>query len=157
MFYASFPTCDLVVAKHPVSYTTTGHTHLKFSSGCEFYDVSHFSQAGAYVDPFKDVLSMYFSVPTDAKLTIHYTTVFDVKDSFWTKLGKRIKKLWDGRKGKKDPDKEDAKDQKKDEDIKDSGKDIQFSVSYKLTGVEKFEAENIGKNLVNAYDKFLAE
>ncbi len=159
MFYSSFPTSDLILLKKPLKIRTKRHTHLQFSPNTEFFDVSTFSKAGSYVDPFKDILSMYFSVPDDAKLNIQYTAIFDVSDARWKKALKwifRIKKRRSTSIDEKET-REDKKKQLKDEEIKNSGRDVKFRVSYRLTGMKGPEKRNIETNLVKAFDKFLSE
>jgi len=67
---------------------------LKFSNECEFYESSEFSKGGAYVDPFKDVLSIYGSLPEEAELIVQYTSKFDVKDSDRKKFIANIKNFF---------------------------------------------------------------
>ncbi len=86
VFYATFSSSDIMLLENPVSHSTVGHTFLKFSNECEFYESSEFSKGGAYVDPFKDVLSIYSSLPEEAELIIEYTTMFDKQESGWKKF-----------------------------------------------------------------------
>lgn len=63
VFYANFPTSDIVLLKTPLGIYGKKMKYLKFSKGSEFYDTSVFSRGDGYVDPFKDILSLYFSIP----------------------------------------------------------------------------------------------
>jgi len=156
MFYSSFPTSDIIALKRTLPIATDKHKHIRFSKKCEFYDVSAFSKAGSYVDPFKDLLSMYFSVPEKAHMTIQFTNIFDVKDAWYEKIWKFFVRLFRG-KDKKDLDSEELKEQQKDDSIKNSGRDVKFWISYQLRWIKWSQKRNIEANLVNTFDKFLKE
>jgi len=76
MFYASFPTSDLKMIKW-VNSVPQGEKYLKFSKDYKFYETSEFSKWWSYVDPFKDLLSMFFSVPEEASATLVWSSVFN--------------------------------------------------------------------------------
>lgn len=63
IFYANFPTSDILILRKPLRIVEKRLTYAKFSKGAEFYDTSHFQQGGTYIDPFKDILSLYFGIP----------------------------------------------------------------------------------------------
>lgn len=156
VFYASFPTSDILAKKTTLYLNVSGSTYLKFPRSVVFYDTSHFSKGWSYVDPFKDLLSMYFSVPHEAKLHIQYAAVFDVKDPWYIKIVKFLSKLWKWKKKKPD-NKDDEQKEKQDNDIKESWRDVKFTIAYSLEWIDGLQKKNIEQNLVKLYDKFVKE
>jgi hypothetical protein len=69
------------------------------------------------VDPFKEVLSFYFSVPETGNLTIEYETVFKITLTRRQKIVKRLRKQFSP---KEVPEKENEKDEKQKQEIKQS-------------------------------------
>lgn len=160
VFYATFSSSDIILLEEPLSHATTWHTHLKFSHECEFYDSSEFSKGGSYVDPFKDVLSIYSSLPEEAELVVQYTNIFDIKESWRKKFMATIKKFtryFTGKKDEKEKSKEEVKDEKQAQQIKKSGRDVLFWVSYQITNLPGEAGQQLNKNILNVFDKFLYE
>ncbi len=160
VFYATFSSSDITILQNHISHDTAGHTFIKFSNECEFYDSSEFSKGGAYVDPFKDVLSIYSSIPEEAELVVQYTNKFDVKESGRKKFMGQVKKFFSyftGKKDEKEKSKEEIKDEKHAQQIKKSGRDVLFSVSYKINNLPGQSGEQLNKNILNVFDKFLYE
>lgn len=158
VFYSSFPTTDISKLEYEMDISTKGHSFFKFSPECTFYKYSEFSDAGSYVDPFKDVLTSFFTVPDDAELVVQYTNVFDAKESFWQKLLKRIGKLFKlfGGKREEKSDKE-LKDEKHEQEVKKVERDVLFSISIATSGLQKPAVSKLQSDLLNVYDKFLHE
>ncbi len=159
MFYASFESSEIKkIGDDPKSKKK--HTfspikwYLRFSGGSEFFDAAEFSKWGSYVDPFKDVLSFYFSVPEWSNLTLDIETMFRVSLPWYKKLIKRLAKQLSP---KEKDEKEEKKDESQKKDIKKSGRDVHFAISYgysKITWATRSELET---NLPNLYAKLLSE
>lgn len=86
------------------------------------------------MDPFKDVLSVFFSVSNDAQVELVYESVFKVKKNRWQKLidffVKKAKKVADSE------SQEDMKDEKQEKDVKKIGRDVKFTISMRSSGVQ---------------------
>lgn len=159
MFYASFESSEIKKVKNDEKSKkqhifSPPRWYLRFSSGCEFFDAAEFSKWWSYVDPFKDVLSFYFSVPEEGNLTIDYAAVFKVKLPWYKAIFKWLgKQLSPKEKG----DKEDVKDQSQHKEIKQSGRDVKFYISYWYTKIKWHTRKELEANVPNLFAKFLRE
>ncbi len=161
MFYSNFPSSEIKKVstkkrkgkkqKHIFSSLVS---HLKFSTGSEFFWTDQFSRGGTYVDPFKEVLSFYFAIPETGNLTIEYEAFFKVKLPRWKKIFKRIVKQFSPRERE---EKELVKDEMQKKEVKQSGRDVQFSIWYWFSWLEKIQKRQLTENVANVYSKFIQE
>ena len=149
-FYATFSTSDLreIPGKQP--YTQNQLKYIKFSSDALLYDASDFGSAWSYIDPFKDILSLFFAVPVTDALRIQYECTFKVKKPRWKKLIGLIEVVWGwfGPKAEKD-EKESAEEKER----KRAWRDVVVSVWLHITK----QQQSMIQDIVYAYDKFLKE
>jgi len=159
MFYASFESSELKKVtnseKDKRSHRFSRIKHfLTFSSGVEFFEAGDFAKGWSYVDPFKEVLSFFFSVPESWNLTIEYEAVFKVSLPRWKKF---LQWLTGQLRPKEKLEKEEKKDENQKQEVKQTGRDVSFSVGFGLTKMDKPIKQELTNNMENLFSKFVRE
>ncbi len=159
MFYASFESSELkkiwVTEKDRKRHRFSRiKQFLKFSKWSEFFEASDFAKWWSYVDPFKEVLSFYFSVPEKWNLTIEYEAIFKVKLPWWKKIFKWIAKQFSP---KEWSEKEMKKDEQQKQEIKESWRDVHFFVWFGMSKIETSLKNELSHNMEKLFAKFLRE
>jgi len=153
MFYSAFPTSELKKREYLSKDLHTWAEFINFSSDTKFYDAQDFSKGGSYVDPFKDVLSAFFSVPENAEAEIVFWSTFKTSKTKWQKFVAWIKDFF--KKVKPTEEWDDKKDDKPESDTKKIGRDIKFSVALKFTWVSWMEKDQLTIDMKHIFDKFV--
>ncbi len=148
VFYASFPTTDIALSDTKMSILASPRASwLKISDDAIVQDQSEFSRWGSYVDPFKDVISLFHSIPEDAEFTVTYESLFVKSAGFWEKFVAFVTSLF----AKKAAD-GDAKDKPKDAKQE---KQISVWISFEVSGMPAGSAEQATKDITHVFSKFL--
>ncbi len=156
MFYASFESSEIkkITSKNVWNHRfTQRNKFLHFSKWCEFFDAADFSKGWSYVDPFKEILSFYFSVPDKGNLTLEYQAIFKVSLPWYKKLIKWIKKQLSP---KENLEKEVKKEDLQKQEVKQSGRDVYFSVWFWFSQVWSIRSE-LEPNMEKLFSKFVRE
>jgi len=151
-FYANFPTSELI--KIPSSQLKNYFnfkwfinfekpTNAKFIPFLTFND---FVKQGVYLEPFKDILSIFYNIDWNSRLQIEYKVFFDVKDNLIKKFFLLIFNFTLKLLTKKDSSTEKEEDKK----------DLKFSIQYKLEWNKSLKILT-EKNLISVYDKFIKD
>lgn len=86
VFYSNFPTSQLKQRWYFSPPKLKDHSYFAPSKWSDFLSSQWFSQSWWYIDPFKEVLSFYQTVPDSESLEILYTIKHTVKKSTFAKL-----------------------------------------------------------------------
>ena len=150
-FYASFPTSELVkISKAEFENWFNYNWYINFEDAnnqINFLTTKDFTKEGIYLEPFKDIISIFYNVPWNCILQLQYQVIFDVSQNWFIKILKFIRKLlllisWWKKKKTEDTPEEDKKD-------------VKFSISYYLKTKDRSLNKLIQKNLIATFDKFI--
>lgn len=153
VFYASFPTTDLKQQTWQQIKPSKHASWFKFSDECVFYDTTEFLKWGSYVDPFKDIISLFGSMPVNTQLTLTFAARFDKKLSRWKAFFKWFTEMFS--KPSQPKTTEEIKDKKEEEEIKKIGRDVFFGVACEVSGAPEGVTQRIHKDVLNVFDKVL--
>lgn len=152
VFYAAFPTSEVRIVPFTVLGDSSWPTYLHFSSDASMYEVGEYSKGGTYVDPFKDVLAVFLSVPDAATLTVVFWARFQTSLSRFKKLLQRLVGMVEyvsGGSNKEEKAKEG--DESKEPVIRYA--DVQLY--YEIQGVKEIEKKRLSTDLLYIFNKFL--
>ncbi len=153
IFYATFPTSDIKI--HPQKSLKKHPSNLKFSHDSVFYETHEFMKWWEYVDPFKDVLSLFWSIPQEWTLSLLYSCQFKVKKTFFQKCLALRKKFFSNDKSEKNTnDKEEVSQQ---ENVKKVWKDVIFALQYFLHLDPQWYINKVNTDINHVFDKFLQQ
>lgn len=148
IFYSTYRTSEL----KPLSnfQTPKDKYFFHFKDTTEFTTRSTFSKDWSYIDPFKDILSVFNTVDQSSSLTITFTLRYSINKWFWIKFFENLSiaiKFFIPQKKAEEPAKEESK-----EWIDDT--QIYISMSYSIEWSDASQKEIIKNNLVNVFQIF---
>jgi len=89
-FYANFPDSELELIedeKTKLLIDSNQRKYLKFSlTNWDFKHADEFQKDGVYLDPFKDVLSVFSNLSLDDKMVLWYDVKFVLHRNFWHRI-----------------------------------------------------------------------
>lgn len=89
-FFAAYPTSDMIATAAPILTSQMHYIHTDAKT--EIATKEYFVQDGSYIDPMKDVLTVFGSLPKESTLILQYGYRFRQSSSWSQKLRKTIKK-----------------------------------------------------------------
>jgi hypothetical protein len=84
LFYATFSSSELVLSSSFVQPTKL--SYITFPSKTQIQSKSDFVKDGSYLDPLRDVLSLFESVDKKSELTIRYEMKMSLKKGRWAEF-----------------------------------------------------------------------
>jgi len=84
MFYASFESSELI--QKPYNNITKWISHIKWSKDAVLHEPRYFSEAWSYVDPFRDILSFFFTIPKQHSCLFRIQVNFYTPKTLWQKI-----------------------------------------------------------------------
>ena len=86
MFYASFESSEL---KKTIELDKGWkNNYIKRSRDSAIQEPRFFAEAGSYIDPFRDILSFFYTIPETNTCIYTIQLLFYTPDSLWEKIGK---------------------------------------------------------------------
>ncbi len=149
-FYSNFNTSDLEVplitpvlnSKNP----NVRKRYIHFSSNTILNNKTFFTKDGSYMDPMRDILSLFNNVAATDNLAIEFKYTFKVRRSVWQYIWHLIKLAWWNKK-KKDDEIEEVEEKEKENQL-------MISISYTIESKDSFTAKNIDRNIKSALKQF---
>ena len=143
-FYSNFPTSDLQEIEPFVM--PINRDFIRFSDDGVLHSQSTFTKDWTYMDPMKDILSLYNNIDKDSKLNIYFDLKFKKQKNTLQKVGKFIKRArWATKKV----------EEKKDDNA--PKEEILSSISYILRTKDIYLKEAFQKNIISVFAPFVSD
>ncbi len=146
-FYANFNTSDLEETDINPILDEKGNLlnkkYVNFVKNAEINSKEFFTKDGSYMDPMREILSLFNSISSNDKLSIEFQYTFKISKTFWKYILDLMKLAWWSNKDKNEEDEK-----------KEDKKDIMLSLSYSIESEDKFTISNINQNIKSAISAF---
>ncbi len=143
-FYSNFPTSDLQQIDPFV--LPINRDFIRFSEDWILHSQATFTKDWTYMDPMKDILSLYNNIDKDSKLNIYFDFKFKKKKNALQKVWWLIKRArWATKKV----------EEKKDENI--PKEEILSSMSYIIRTKDIYLKETMQKNIISVFAPFVSD
>lgn len=141
-FYANFPTSNLEKIKKTPTHQSK---YINFNSNTNFYDNKYFTKWWKYIDPFKDLLSIFGWIQWNSQLIIEYNYKFNISsfEKFCNRIIGMIKSKLFWKNTKNNLSKWDTKNW------------CYINVWYRVIDKDPITKDNIWKNLKDIFAKFI--
>lgn len=152
-FYSNFNTSDLeeteVNKEFNAKNNLSSKKYIRFAENAKLNDNVFFTKDGSYMDPMRDVLSLFNSISSTDKLLLEFEHTFKLRKWLAEYMWSVIKTAWWAKKD--DEDSGDGKTKKEEK------KEVMMSVSYDIFSKDKFVIGNVEKNVKSAFALFGAK
>ncbi len=154
-FFASFPSCELVkLKKKDINFNLESSKYLYFDNPV-FYSKQDFKKEGDYIDPLKDIFSVYYNIPSKSGEVITFFDYdFDNSETFFVKIKNWLKALFwwmfGPSKGSVQSSKEDEENEKE-----DTTQSVNLSIGFNFAVQDEITSEKLKKNVKSIFVKFL--
>jgi hypothetical protein len=149
-FYANYSTSDLEDTKRSIIFDKQSENirkrYINFSSRTQLNNKTFFTKDGSYMDPMRDILSLFNNASATEKLLIEFTYKFKVRKNIGEYLINLIK-LARGNKKKNDEQTDDLVEKEKENQL-------MMSISYNIESKDDFSIKNIDRNIKSALKQF---
>ncbi|HKL44545.1 MAG TPA: DUF87 domain-containing protein [Candidatus Absconditabacterales bacterium] len=146
-FYANFTTSDLEETEINPSLDEKGNLlnkkYVNYIKNAEINNKDFFTKDGSYMDPMRELLSLFNSVSSNDRLSIEFEYTFKLSKGLGEYIGNLIKLA---RGSKKDKEEETEKKEEK--------KEIMLSIGYSLESKDNFAISNMNQNIKSAISSF---
>jgi len=150
MFYSTYKTSELISLEENILPKDATYIHYKDNTA--FAHRATFSKDGSYIDPFKDVLSVFNNVDKQSSLTIFFTLNYKAHKSFRRKTIDGVWKIFSRilfKRKKESSEEEQKKDKEKAEET-----DIYIKIGYNLSTADQALKTIIQSNIKNVMSIF---
>jgi len=153
IFYGTFGTSELEPAPH---YHMFQHKkHIKFRFGSVIADKDSFVHGGAYMDPLKDLLSLFHSVGEDSQISIYYTMQFTKTFRDWVReVAKKVKAFGSSNKEEDETEDKSQEKQKNQAAIYDKQM-IRVDMSFAVKSTDKYTKQRTEENIAAFFHTYL--
>ena len=156
VFYASFPTSSLVLQEE-FSMPKVSH-HLEFGAKDIIATRDTFAKEGSYMDPLREVFSLYETIDKESSLSIVYSYQFKKKLSDREKFVARFKKLFSGKSKVEEKADSDEASKKEDSLLKQNLKpQLSMGMGFSLTTNDPVLPASTLTNVVSVFHIFSPE
>jgi hypothetical protein len=147
-FYSNYPTSDIEEIEN-ISVANNSQ-FVEFAEKAEITTKEEFTKDGSYMDPMKDMFSMFSSIDKNSSLTFNFEYTFKKEKTLWEKIKHVVNMI----RGKNKSKEEDEEDKKKEEQTKP---DMFASVGYHLKSNDQYLAESVSHNIVSIFSPFSSD
>lgn len=143
-FYSNYPTSDL--KEEQAFVLPNNRNFIRFSEDWVLNSQSTFTKDWKYMDPIKDILSLYNNIDKDSKLNIYFDFKFKKSKNILQQIWSFIKRAWWANK---------KTEEKKDDNL--PKEDILTSISYILRTKDIYIKESTEKNIISVFSPFVSD
>ena len=153
VFYTTFSTSD-VVGRDIQLLAQRHYLHFSDKAQKSIITKQAFTHDGTYMDPFKDILSLYSSVPKQARLDMYFRVQFSIPATFRQKLIRFLSKL-SLLPTKKQSEEEKKESEKKEAEQNDNKPQLFMDISYALQTSDIGLSDVIQQNIKSAFSSYI--
>ncbi len=136
-FFANFPTSNLELANeddvNKIEKSEKKQNFISYKNNKNIHWLDFFKSTWTYMDPMKDLLSLFANIPENDNLSIFFDMQFKKGKSIWKSIVKILKAIW-------------GTTEKEKEEMEIHSEDIFMNIGYSIKTQDGFIIEWIKKN-----------